>query len=111
MKIITEKISYKELKSLSENPFDYMVKAVADIEMEIIAVGAAMHSDEEAVLMDNGSLQENLWGFNILFDMPSEDRIEFDSVINIRPKQNRSRFIEDKEIKKRIIELVNKLIQ
>lgn len=88
------------------------LKAVVDIDKEIISIGAELHSDEEAQLLDEGSGQQNLWGINIYPDKEGEQRIEFDSMINIRPKQgNRTRGVNDPETKKKIIEVVNNLIR
>ncbi|HSR67043.1 MAG TPA: DUF5674 family protein [Acidobacteriota bacterium] len=39
--------------------FGDMVKAVVDIEREIMAVDAELHSDQEALLLEKGSKQEN----------------------------------------------------
>jgi len=89
-----------------------LVKAVVDIEKIIMAVDAELHADEEALLLDNGSRQENLWGINIYPDnIGKENWIEFDSMINLRPSQgNRSRSVEDKNIQQKIITIVKKLI-
>ena len=65
MKIITDKISLKELVEAGEGLFDDMVKAVVDVDNEIIAIGGGLHSDEELILLENGSRQEYLWGINI----------------------------------------------
>ena len=87
------------------------IKAVVDLELKVIALGGSLHADEEKKLLETGSLQHNLWGINIYFDVELKDRIEFDSMINIRPSQNnRSRTIENPEIQKKIISLVNHLI-
>jgi hypothetical protein len=111
MEIIKDKIEIQKLKSMSEKMFGNLVKAVVDIEKEIMAVDAELHSDEEALLLENGSKQENLWGINIYPEMPQSDYIEFDSMINLRPSQNnRIRGVENEEIRKKIIEIVNKLI-
>jgi len=111
IKIVKEKISIDELKELAKKRFGDMVKAVVDIEQSIMAVGAQMHSDEEAVLLEQGSKQENLWGINILVDLPKDSYIEFDSMINIRPRQNnRSRSVENPEIQKKILSIVNNII-
>lgn len=92
--------------------FGNIVKAVVDAERGIMAIDGELHSDEQALLLENNSKQENLWGINIYPDKSDEDFIEFDSVINIRPsQQNRSRGIENPETKKTILELVNKLIK
>jgi hypothetical protein len=111
MKIIAEKILIKELKEMSAKMFDNLVKAVVDVRKKIMAVDAELHADEEALLLENGSEQKNLWGINIYPELTGEDFIEFDSMINLRPSQgNRSRGVEDLKIQKKIIEIVNQLI-
>lgn len=111
MKIIEKQITISELKILAEENFGDFVKAVVDIELGIAVFGGELHSDEEAVLLQNGSDQFNLWGINIYPDEPRDKWIEFDSMINIRPRQNnRSRSVKDESIQKRIIETINKLV-
>ena len=96
IKIITSSVAIAELKNMASKQLVDMIKAVVDIEDKIIAVGGSLHADEEKKLLDSGSLQQNLWGINIYFDVDEEDRIEFDSMINIRPTQgNKSRGVED----------------
>jgi hypothetical protein len=100
-----------ELKKIAEQRFGDMVKAVIDIERGVMAVGGELHADEEAFLIQKGSEQKNLWGINLYpgIDMPS--MLEFDSMINVRPSQgNRSRDVENPEIRKKITELVQTLI-
>ena len=92
MKIIAEQIPLSELRRMSEKGFGNLVKAVVDIEKGILALDAELHADQEALLLEQGSAQENLWGINIYPDLPNEQRIEFDSMINLRPSfGNRSR--------------------
>ena len=112
MQIITDKITIKELQNIAEKMFGNLVKAVVDIEKGIMAINAAMHADEEAELIKNGSKQENLWGINLYPNKTGEDFIEFDSMINLRPAQNnRSRGVENTAIQKKIINIVNKLVE
>ena len=111
MKVITEKITIEELRKYGEDFFDNMIKAVVDVEQRIMAVGVGMHADAEYILLDQGSIQENLWGINLLYDVPREEMIEFDSYINIRPRQNRSRIIQDPEICRVITNIVNELVE
>lgn len=59
MKICTE-ISLLELKEMSKNFFGNMVKAVVDVEQNLIAVDAELHSDLESLMLENGSKQKNL---------------------------------------------------
>ena len=83
-----------------------------DIEKNIIAIGGEMHADEEAHLISEGSRQKNLWGINIYPEYAGENRIEFDSMINIRPYLgNRSRSVENPEIQKKILSIVTHLIK
>ena len=112
MEIITNKISVVKLKEMTSKMFGNLIKAVVDIEKEIMAIDGELHADEQALLLENGSKQENLWGINMYPDNSSEDFIEFDSVINIRPsQQNRSREVDNPEIKKKILQIVSKLVE
>jgi len=111
IRIITGKISLAELKKIAEERFGDMVKGVVDIEKGIMAIGGEMHADEEAVLLENGSSQANLWGINLYPDNSGEDFVEFDSMINIRPRQNnRSRSVEDENVRQQILEIVKKIV-
>jgi len=111
MRLIIDKISLIELKKIAEERFGDMVKAVVDLELKIMVIGAEMHSDAEGYLLERGSKQDNLWGINLYPDNYAEDFVEFDSMINIKPRQNnRSRGVDDKNIQIQIREVINKLI-
>lgn len=112
IKIIKEKISKAELADIAKEFYVEMVKGVADIEKGIIALGGEWHIDANQVLMEDGSSQENLWGFNIYIDKSKEDRLEYNSLINIRPNQgNKSMEIENEDIKNSIFKIVNNLVE
>src|SRR3989339_2230994 len=112
MKIITESITLNEIKAMAAATFGNLVKAVVDVEKELIAVDAELHSDLEALLLEDGSKQKNLWGINIYPEIQGDDFVEFDSMINMRPSQgNRSRGIENEELRKKIIAIVIKRIK
>jgi len=111
MKIIAEKLTFNELKQMASDRFGNLVKAVVDIERELMAVDAELHSDLEALLLEDGSEQKSLWGINLYPDMQGGDFIEFDSMINMRPSQgNSSRGVENEEMRQRIILIVAKRI-
>jgi len=112
MRVIDKKISINELKKIASETFGYLVKAVVDIKKEIMVIGGELHSDEETLLLEDGSKQNDLWGINLYPDKyPDKDWIEFDSIINLRPSLgNNSRNVENLEIREKIIEIVNKLI-
>ena len=112
MEIIASILEFDKLKEMAVRTFGNLVKAVVDVDRELLAVDAELHSDLEALLLENGSKQRSLWGINIYPDLAGEDFIEFDSVINIRPSQsNNSRGVEDKELRKKIIEIVAKRLK
>ena len=122
MQLVTvhNKISIDELRSMSEKMFSRLVKAVVDIEREIMAVDAELHVDLESFLLDEESglpegpsEQDNLWGINFHPNKRSDQEfVEFDSMINVRPlAANNSRYVEDAQVRKRIIEIIAKLVQ
>lgn len=106
MKLVDKKISLSEIKKMSSRMFGGLVKAVVDIKKEIMVVDGAMHADEEKYLIDTGSHQDDLWGINLYPEFKEEDFIEFDSIINIRPRLNNfSRDIVIKSIREKIVKL------
>jgi hypothetical protein len=110
--LVREPISTQQLRDVGEELYGDMVKAVVDVEKEVMAVGAELHADEEAFLIEQNSRQENLWGINLYSEREFSEMVEFDSMINIRPRQNnRSRGVEDPEIRARIVRIVRSLIE
>jgi hypothetical protein len=109
--VIRERISRAELVELASRQFGDMVKGVVDVRRRVLALGAELHSDEEARLLDDGSKQADLWGINIYPNEAGLDWIEFDSMINVRPAQgNRSRSVEDASLQETIRQIVDVLV-
>lgn len=109
LQLVENTLNLVDLKVLAQERFGDMVKAVVDVESGSIAVGCELHVDAEQFLLEKGSKQANLWGINLYPDaFGQEDRfVEFDSMINLRPGQgNRSRSVEDAEIRTKIFEIV-----
>ena len=112
MEIIKNQITVEKLKEMSQKMFGNIVKAVVDVEQGIMAVDGELHADEEVLLTENGSKRENVWGINFHPDVVGDDWVEFDSMINLRPAQgNCSRGIDDEKIRKKILEIINKLVK
>jgi predicted lipoprotein len=114
MEIVSKKSPVKEIQTMAERMFGNFVKAVVDVERRIMAIDAELHADEEALLLENGSRQEDLWGINIypFLDRNGPDFVEFDSMINLRPSQgNRSRGVENADTRNKIISIVNEWIE
>ena len=79
--LVNKLITIKELKDTASLRFGDMVKAVVDINKEIMAIGGELHADEEEFLLQLGSSQGN-----------------------------RSRGIESKELQDKISKVVNSLV-
>ena len=111
MIILEHPISRAELKEYAANTFGDMIKCVADVEKGLLAIDADLHADLERILLENGSEQTSLWGFNLYPDEMEDDFIEYDSLINIRSWQgNPSRDVLDKDVRERIASIVSKFI-
>jgi hypothetical protein len=88
-----------------------MVKAVVDIERNVMAIGGELHSDEEAALLDDGSHQHALWGVNLYPAESGDTWLEFDSMINVRPALgNRTRGVDDGTTRDAIRRVVRSLV-
>lgn len=107
--IIRETLDFQELKRMATRMFGDLVKAVVDVDRELLAVDAELHADLEAILLEDGSAQRSLWGINLYPDAPADQFIEFDSLINMRPSQaNKSRGVEDEATRRTITTIVQK---
>lgn len=112
MKIVRDLLTAEELKQMASALFENMVKAVVDVERELIALDAELHSDLEALLLQDGSKQKDLWGINLYPELQGDEFIEFDSMINMRPSQgNRSRGVENQALREKITGIVMKRIK
>ena len=112
MKIIDTTIGIPELSAMAEKMYGNLVKGVVDLQKNLLAVDAEMHADEEQALLEQGSKQNDLWGINLYpSKFGTDDFIEFDSMINIRPRQqNMSRGVNNPEIREQIIDLVKQRV-
>ncbi|MBM3252549.1 MAG: hypothetical protein FJZ11_07225 [Candidatus Omnitrophica bacterium] len=83
------------------------IKVVVDVRRKILAAGGEKHVDGEEVLLKDGSRQADLWGAGL--DLETSE-MDFDSLINLRPDQNRSREILDGKIRKDVAEIIQGLL-
>lgn len=106
-------ITIAELTEMAEKMYGNLVKGVVDIKNSKLVVDAEMHVDEEQFLLESGSSQPDLWGVNLYPSRYGQDGfIEFDSMINIRPRQNNmSRNVDDPKIRERIIKIVDGIVK
>jgi len=107
MKQVT-KISVDELKDMAKRMYAPIVKAVVDVNNGCVVIDAEMHVDEEQYQLEQGSQQVDLWGINLHpHEYGTDNFIEYDSMINIRPSQNNpSRSVHDEKIRQRVDEII-----
>jgi len=110
-KIIKEKISKEELVQIAEEVFGNMVKVDIDIRREILTAGGEWHSEGDDILVKDGSSREDVWGVNFYPWNKPEDRIEYNSLINIKPSLNHKDMeIRDKKIKEQTRKIIQELL-
>jgi len=105
--IIRERATKQQLQEMMEMLETY-VKLAVDVEREILAGGGAMHADCEAVLLEDGSQQEFIWGADW---NPESQEVTFESLINIRPRQNnRSLELQDPNLRAEVEKVARNLL-
>jgi hypothetical protein len=86
---------------------DFYIKCVVDIERRILAGGGLLHADSEGELLADGSFQDHLWGASW---SPYTGEILYESMVNVRPRQNRSMQILDPIVRSQIKAIINELL-
>ena len=105
--IIRTKATQEQLSEMLTVLESY-IKLAVDIREGILAGGGVMHADCEAVLLEAGSQQEDIWGADW---NPDAQQVTFESLINIRPRQdNPALEILDPTIREQVAEIVIKLL-
>ena len=89
--------------------WEVLVKVVVDIRRGVLAGGGEMHADAEALLLADGSQQEDLWGANWY---PASREIRFEALINIRPRQsNRRMQVESEATRDKMEAIIRRLLE
>ena len=110
-RIVRTPIPFSEVIAATQRRFGDMVKASVDIGRGVMALGGELHADEEALLLEDGARQADIWGINIYPAESVDAWIEFDSMINVRPSaNNRTRGVDDPAVRARIRTVVDALI-
>lgn len=110
-RIIRAPITQQAWESLTAAPDVDLVKVVVDIERSLVAIGGDLHADCEQLLLDDRSKQEHLWGANIYPKRPAGEQLEYESMINIRPRAgNRSMEIQDPARRAAVLSVLCRLV-
>ena len=81
--LLRDHVTQQQLEQMLEALAVY-VKLAVDICLGIAAGGGVMHADCEALLLENGSRQEDIWGADWL---PDSQQISFEALINRHYKE------------------------
>lgn len=112
VQLVSSRIGHAALIKLAQKSYGEMIKGVVDVTRGIMALGGELHADAQAALLQDGSLPEDIWGFNIYVAKPRQQRMDYTSFINVRPSAgNRSMEIQDHVLRKRIRTIVDSLVE
>jgi len=108
--LLHEKVTPDQLREMLQAHSELrMIKIVVDTRRGLVAGGSDMHFECEQLLLEEGSEQDDLWGANWYTD---EQAVEFESVINLRPRLNqRSVIIQDPELRRAIEKVARQLLE
>ena len=85
------------------------IKLAIDVRNRNVAGGGEMHADCEAVLLNQGSDQDDVWSADWY---PAAEQVGFESFINIRPRLgNRTLEIQDPARRDLVEEIVRERFQ
>ena len=110
-RLLTARLAPAQIDALANEHFGDMFKFVADVRLGLLAVGGEFHADGEAALLEQGSVQSDIWGANYYPGRPAGERVEYIAMINIRPAAgNRGMAIDSAATRAAVLTLVERLI-
>ena len=105
--IIRRRASKKLMKEMLE-VFGTFVKLAVDVRLQILAGGGELHADCEQALLNDESEQQDIWGAD--WD-PINQKVTFESLINLRPRQNNRKMeVQDPALRATIERVVKELL-
>jgi hypothetical protein len=110
IKILDSRIDVEDLRDFSQTWYLDFLKGCVDLENRKVAVGGDYHIESCELLTSAGGKHTDIWGFNIRFLDNKKYLVEFDSLVNIKPKINNGRMVNDLELQDKICELIKEYI-
>ncbi len=112
-KIVKDGITMSELRKLAREQYGDVIKAVVDIDQDIMGVGGELHVDIQSLLIEKEHSRGDMtWGINLYVDKTGDEFIEFDSMVNLKPASgNRTRGVEDEAIRAKIRAIVHEMVK
>ena len=84
VELVREALALDHLQVTAERRFGDFLKAVVDMHLGTMAVARELHGDEEAMMLDAGSEQADLWGINLYAaEYGATGWLAFDSMMNV----------------------------
>jgi Protein of unknown function (DUF5674) len=104
--LLRERATPEQLEQMQQQ-HKFYIKTAVDIERRVLVGGGGLHADCEEKLLDDGSRQQDIWAASF---MPISGKIIYESMVNLRPRQNRSMEILDSNIRERVAQLINEFL-
>nr|WP_322709253.1 DUF5674 family protein [Nostoc sp. ChiSLP03a]MDZ8210415.1 DUF5674 family protein [Nostoc sp. ChiSLP03a] len=104
--LLRERATSEQIEQMMQQ-HKFYIKTAVDIERRVLVGGGGLHADCEEKLLDDGSRQQDIWAASF---MPLTGKMIFESMVNPRPRQNRSMEILDSNIRERVAQLVNEFL-
>jgi len=113
IQIVEGHIHLGAVKILAKETYEYMIKGTVDVVREVVALGGQYHRDSADLLVLNGSLGNDVWGFNVVFDESEQGYfLEYDSMVNIKPNlSNNKREILDQGVRDKVKAIIEKQVK
>ena len=107
--IIRETATPEQIEQMTEQFGGNFIKLAVDVSREILAGGGELHADCEQPLLEDNSQQVDIWGADW---HPKTGNVTFESIINIRPRQqNFSMEVQDPALRSRIEKIIRELLE
>ncbi|MEH2039381.1 DUF5674 family protein [Nostoc sp.] len=104
--LLRERATPEQLEQMLQQ-HKFYIRTAVDIERRVLVGGGGLHADCEEKLLDDGSRQQDIWAASF---MPLTGKMIFESMVNLRPRQNRSMEILDPNIRERVAQLINEFL-
>ena len=102
IKIIYSRATPEEIEQMLQE-LKFYIKVAVDLERYVLAGGSEMHFYSEQALLEDGSLQQDIWAASF---RPDNKQIIYESMVNLRPRQNRSMEILDAKIREQVATII-----
>lgn len=105
--LLRDRATGEELEQMLQQ-HKFYIKTAVDIERRVLAGGGDLHADCEEKLLDDGSRQQDIWAASF---MPVTGKIAYESMVNLRPRQNRSMELLDPNIRERVAQIIMEFLE